>query len=176
MEKPAIEIRSIDAAHRADARLKNEAFALWGRVIPTLENGKWSYRVERFSTPGTDCFPDEPYDPAEDDAIFFGAYEADTCVGLAVLRRDMFRYLLLDDLKVCAAARGKGVGRLLIEACMAEARRLGLHGVRVVAQDNNASACLFYLACGFSIGGFDNRNYGGTVQAGKADLYFYRDL
>lgn len=169
-------IRKLDAAHGTDARLPNEPFRLWGRVIPALEKGEWSYTVERFTQQTEDRFPDEPYDPAKDDAIFLAAYEDGRCVGLAVLRRDMFRYLNLDDLKVCAAYRGRGIGGALIEACMDEARRLGRIGVRVVAQDNNASACLFYLAHGFALGGFDNRNYRGTSQAGKADLYFYRDL
>ncbi len=170
------EIRKLRPTDRADARLPNDPFTLWARVVPALEQGVWSYTLERFAQPLEDRFPDEPYDPAEAGATFLGAYEDGACVGLAVLRRDLFRYLLLDDLKVCAAWRGRGIGGALIEACMTEARALGLTGVRVVAQDNNASACLFYLAHGFAIGGFDNRSYGGTKQAGKADIYFYRDL
>ena len=170
------EIRRLGAADKADARMKNEPFRLWGRFVPALQNGRWSYAVEPLPEETEDCFPDEDYDPAEAGAIFLGAYEDGVCVGLAVLRRDMLRYLLLDDLKVRAAWRGRGIGGKLIEACMAEAGALGLAGVRVVAQDNNAAACRFYLARGFAVGGFDNRSYGGTVQAGKADLYFYRDL
>ncbi|MBR6376272.1 MAG: GNAT family N-acetyltransferase [Oscillospiraceae bacterium] len=169
-------IRRIGAENPGDARLPNEPFRLWARVIPALEDGAWSYRLERFAEAREDCFPDEPYDPEADNAIFLGAYEGESCVGLAVLRRDLFRYLLLDDLKVSAAFRGQGIGKALIEACMKEAGRLGLFGLKVVAQDNNASACLFYLGCGFSIGGFDNRSYGGSSQAGKADIFFYRDL
>ena len=171
-----LEIRKLRPTDGADARLPNEPFTLWGRMVPALEQGMWSYTVERFAQPLEDRFPDEPYDPAEVGAVFLGAYEDGVCIGLAVLRRDMFRYLLLDDLKVRAAWRGRGIGGRLIEACMEEARTLDLTGVRVVAQDNNASACLFYLAHGFAIGGFDNRSYGGTKQADKADIYFYRDL
>ena len=171
-----ISIRKIDAAHGSDLRLPNEPFRLWARVIPALQNGVWSYTVQPLPEPSEDRFPDEPYEAGEAGTVFLGAYAGETCVGLAVLRRDLFRYLLLDDLKVCAAWRGKGVGRLLTEACMEEAAAQGLAGLRVVAQDNNASACLFYLRCGFAIGGFDNRSYGGTAQAGKADIFFYRDL
>lgn len=171
-----LEIKRLKPTDKTDALLKNEPFTLWGRVVPALEHGAWSYTVERFAMPQEDIFPDENYDPAEDGAVFLGAYEDGSCVGLAVLRRGMFRYLRLDDLKVRAVSRGRGIGGRLLDACMAEAQALGLRGVRVVAQDNNASACLFYLAHGFAIGGFDNRSYGGTVQAGKADIYFYRDL
>lgn len=171
-----ITIRRIDAEHAADARLPNQPFPLWGRVIPSLQNGTWSYTVRKREQPGEDCFPDEPYDAARDDGIFLGAYEGDVCVGLALLRKDWFRYLYLDDLKVNAAMRGRGVGGLLLEAAMEEARRLGLLGVYTIGQDTNASACLFYLKHGFEIGGFDNRSYRGTKQADSANIFFYRDI
>ena len=122
------------------------------------------------------CFPDELYDLEREKGIFLGAYENGACIGLAVLRRHMFRYLYLDDLKVNRDRRGCGVGGRLIQACMEEARTLGMVGVYTVGQDNNLSACLFYLGHGFSIGGFDNRAYRGTAQEDKADIYFYRDL
>jgi len=169
-------IKRLGPAEAADARLPNEPFRLWGRFIPALEDGRWSYRVEPLPREETDCFPEEDYDVKEEGAVFLGAYLDRRCVGLAVLRRDLFRWLNLDDLKVSSACRGRGIGGRLIEACMEEARAQGLVGVRVVAQDNNASACLFYLAHGFSIGGFDNRSYAGTKQAGKADIFFYKAL
>ena len=108
--------------------------------------------------------------------MFLGAYDGAQCIGLAVLRRDMFRYLYLDDLKVNAAYRSQGVGAKLITACMEEARSQGMRGVYTIGQDNNLSACLFYLKQGFAIGGFDNRCYDGTSQEGKANVCFYRDL
>ena len=176
MAGPGVEIRPIDAAHARDARLPNEPFELWGRMIPKLEDGVWSCRTEAVPEVSQMCFPDENYDVASDAALFLGAYADGACVGLAVLRADMFRYLYLDDLKVCRAMRGRGVGGRLIDACMDEARRRGLRGVYTIAQDNNLSACLFYLKRGFEIGGFDNRCYRGTAQAHKANIYFYRDI
>lgn len=168
------EIKRIDEAHASDARLPNEPFKLWGRMIPSLENGKWGYTVEQFERSEDDIFPDEPYDVVNDDAVFLGAYNGEECVGVAVLRRDMFRYLYLDDLKVSAAYRGMGIGGKLIDACMKEAEKLGLTGVYTIGQDNNLSACLFYLKQGFEIGGFDNRRYRGTRQETKADIIFYK--
>ncbi len=50
-----------------------------------------------------------------------------------------------------------------------------MQGVYTIGQDNNLSACLFYLRNGFEIGGFDNRVYRGTGQEGKANILFYRD-
>ena len=46
---------------------------------------------------------------------------------------------------------------------------------REYKQDNNLSACLFYLKNGFRIGGLDTEVYGGTNQEGKADILFYTE-
>lgn len=86
-----------------------------------------------------------------------------------------FSYLYVEDRKVSAQAREKGVGKSLIREALAEATRRDYRGLHLQAQDNNLNACLFYLACGFQIGGFDNRVYTGTKQAGKADIFFYFD-
>lgn len=171
-----IEIRPIQSHRQCDANIPNQPFAVWGRMIPSLRDGKWDYTVEALAETTEMCFPDYPYDVDTYDGVFLGAYDGDTCIGVAALRNSMFRYLYLEDLKVSRDYRGKGVGGLLIEACMEQAKERGMRGVYTVGQDNNLSACLFYLRHGFAIGGFDNRVYDGTSQEGKADIYFYRDL
>lgn len=171
-----ISVRRIDEAHAEDARLPNQPFQIWGRMIPGLELGKWSYEVEKSEQIEEDCFPDEPYDVVNDNATFFGAYDGDVCIGVAVLRKHMFKYLYLDDLKVNRDYRRCGVGGILIEACMHEAEELGMQGVYTIGQANNLSACLFYLKQGFEIGGFDNRGYRGTSQEKSADIFFYKDI
>lgn len=170
-----LEIRKIDSSHGEDARLKNEPFLIWGKMILSLQDGVWSYRTERLEREAEECFPDIPYRVGQEEGVFLGAYADGRCIGLAVLRRGMFRYLYLDDLKVRRAYRRSGVGGRLIDACMEEAAEQKMQGVYTVGQDNNLSACLFYLSQGFAIGGFDNRSYRGTAQAHKADIYFYRD-
>ena len=170
-----VEIRRIDKAHERDAELPNEPFTLWGRMIPSLENGVWAYRTEQFPEPAEMCFPDFPYNVTDKNSLFLGAYAGDVCVGLAVFRKAMFRYMYLEDLKVNRDCRRQGIGAKLIEAGMKTAKELGLVGIYTVGQDNNLSACLFYLKNGFQIGGFNNRDYRGTPQGDKADIYFYRD-
>ena len=173
------EIRIIDESHWEDIRLPNEPFRIFGRMIPCYENERWGYSVVHYPPEEITetCFPDYPYDfdAERETAVFIGAYDGDCCVGLAVLREGMFRYLYLDDLKVCADARDKGVGKLLVEKCGEIARERGKLGVYTIGQDNNLAACLFYLRCGFEIGGFDNRVYRGTAQEDKADIIFYLD-
>ena len=169
-----IKIKKIGADNAEDANIKNQPFEIRGKMIPALHNGVWTYTVEKYDTVTEMCFPDFPYDPG-DGGTYLGAYDGDKCIGLAVLRPYMFKYLYLEDLKVDRDHRGKGAGKLLIDECIKEARESGKQGVYTVAQDNNLSACLFYLHCGFEIGGFDNRAYRGTSQEDKADIYFYRD-
>lgn len=174
-------VKRIDAARAADIRLPNEPFPLYGRMKPAYRGGVWSYTTELFPPQDVSemCFPDEAYDyaalAAEND--FVGVYDENgVCAGLAVYRASWNRYLYLYDLKVNAALRGKGAGRLLIEAGKALAREKGYAGLYTQGQDNNLGACLFYIAAGFEIGGLDTRVYAGTKQAGKSDIVFYLDL
>ena len=95
------------------------------------------------------------------------------CIGLAVFKNDFWLYMYVHDLKVKSAARRKGVGKALISAGLAEAKKRGYLGLYLLAQDNNLNACMFYLKAGFQIGGFNNRSYDGTSQEGKADIFFY---
>lgn len=172
-----MEIRRITAENAADLNLKNEPFPMPGRFIPELHDGVWSYRTVRFDAPETMVFPEENYDFAEVDGkgAIFGAYEDGKCIGVAIYEDYWLRYMYLLDLKVSAEARGKGVGKALIQAGLAEAKARGYRGLYTIAQDNNLNACMFYLHAGFTIGGFDNRTYTGTSQEGKGDIYFYTE-
>ena len=173
-----ITVRRIDAAHRQDINVPNEPFPLFGRMVPRCEGPRWSYTVERFEDVSEMCFPDEDYDfdAMSETGVFLGAYEAERCVGLAILQRGFFRYMYLYDLKVGRAWRGKGVGALLIEGAKQAAAEAGYRGLYTVGQDNNLGACTFYLKRGFRIGGYDTEVYRGTKQEGKADIIFYLDL
>ena len=170
-----IEIRKITAENARDLNLPNEPFAMPGRFIPELKDGLWTYRTEIFPKPQTMTFPNEDYDfeAISQKGIAFGAYEGQTCVGIAIYEDYWLKHMYLYDLKVNAACRGKGVGKALIRAGLEEAKLRGYRGLYTIAQDNNLNACMFYLSAGFAIGGFDNRVYDGTSQQGKADILFY---
>ena len=170
-----IEICQITKERAQDLRLPNERFSQPGRFIPALKDGCWSYRTEPFEPGMTMIFPNENYDFEEITAngVAFGAYEDGKCIGLAIYQKSFFKHLYLYDLKVCAAARGKGVGKALIQKGLEAAREMGYIGLYTQGQDNNLNACMFYLHAGFEIGGFDNRVYKGTAQEGKADIIFY---
>lgn len=171
-----IEIRTIGREHRADINIPNEPFSRFGRILPAYRDGQWSYTLRRFD-PGDvteECFPDEHYDyDAMPDSVFLGAYDGDTCIGLAILQSGFFRYMYLYDLKVNRAYRGQHIGQRLIAAARETALRHGYRGLYTQGQDNNPGACLFYLNSGFFIGGLDTQVYCHTRQAGKSDILFY---
>lgn len=172
-----IEVKRITKENARDLNLKNEPFVMPGKFIPELRDGVWSYRTELYDTPQSMVFPDENYDFEETDqkGIIFGAYEDGECIGVAIYEDYWLKYMYLYDLKVNVTARGKGVGKALIQAGMEAAKERGYRGLYTQAQDNNLNTCMFYLHAGFEIGGFDNRVYGGTSQAHKADVIFYLD-
>lgn len=169
-----MEIRIIEGVNRIN--IENEPFELFGRMIPMYDGYKWSYIEELKDDKDCSmmCFPQENYNPSESKSTFLGAFDNDKCVGLAVLDDYWFKYMYINDLKVCDSYRRRGIGKLLIDKSMEIAKEKGYKGLYVVGQDNNLAACRFYIKNGFEIGGFDNKVYEGTSQEGKADITFYK--
>ncbi len=171
-----IEIRRIDAQHKSDINIPNESFRMFGKIIPSYNNGKWTYELLRYAPEDVTemCFPDENYDyDTMTDSVFFGAYDGEHCVGLAILQPGFFKYMYLYDLKVNKKYRGRHIGQTLIEKAKETAAQKGYCGLYTQCQDNNPGACLFYLNAGFYIGGLDTNVYRHTKQESKSDILFY---
>lgn len=171
-----MECRIVDAAHAAALALPNDPFPVFGRLVPALEDGAWRWSEELLPPEEVTWmrFPEEAY-TLGDGRTYLAAWDGPRCVGLAALEPGGYRYLYVYDLKVARDCRRKGVGRLMMRRAMDCAQEQGLRGLCLTVQDNNLAACRFYLSLGFEIGGFDNRIYRGTAQAGKADLTLYLD-
>lgn len=172
-----IEIKHIDKAHEKDINIPNEPFSLFGRMIPVYTGKRWDYKTERFAKTTEMCFPDEnyDYDTLAKNSVFIGAYDGDTCIGLAIMKQGFLKYMYLYDLKVNSAYRGSGAAAKLIEKAKEVSAQAGYRGIYTQGQDNNLGACLFYLKNGFRIGGYDTEVYKGTAQQGKGDIIFYLD-
>lgn len=177
MKTKIITTKIIRKENASDINIKNEAFQLTGRMLPSYQDGTWSFTVEKNDKEEWDIFPDENYDFDEMEAeyVFIGAYDGDVCIGLAILQQRWNKYIYLYDLKVNGEYRGQGIGSKLIEASYKYALEQGYCGVWTIGQDNNLSACLFYVKNGFRIGGLDTEVYKGTNQEGKYDIKFYLD-
>lgn len=178
--KNDISIKIIDQTHKDDINIPNQPFRLFGRMLPSYNNGQWEYDIERFDDSEITemCFPDENYDynKLSDNSVFIGAYDNNgQCIGLAILQQAMFHYMYLYDLKVNADYRGKHIGTMLIKKSMEVALEHNYRGLYTQGQDNNLGACLFYLKNGFTIGGLNTNVYKGTPQEEKKDIIFYCD-
>lgn len=174
-----IQIKTIDAQHKLDINIPNEPFPLFGRIVTFYNGEHWNYRLVQYAPEEISemCFPDENYNYEDmHDSIFLGAYDDETCIGLAILQPGPFKYLYLYDLKVNREYRRQHIGRMLIEKAKSVASEQGYCGLYTQGQDNNPGACLFYLHSGFYIGGLDTNVYRHTSQAGKADILFYCEL
>lgn len=174
-----LEIRMIDSEHKQDINIPNEPFLLFGKMVPSYINEQWQYSIVRFREDEICelCFPDEnyDYDRLSENSIFVGAYDDKKCIGLAILKHAMLKYMYLYDLKVNRNYRGRQIGKKLIEKSKEIAVAQGYRGIYTQGQDNNLAACLFYLKNGFVIGGLDTHVYVGTSQEGKSDILFYLD-
>ncbi len=173
-------IKRIAKSNESDINIPNEPFSLWGKMVPLFDGEKWSYRIEKFEEHVIKDmkFPDEHYqfDDMKSECFFVGAYnDCNQCIGLALYRHDRFKYLYLDDLKISKAYRGFGIGKQLLDEGIKIACENGYIGLYTIGQDNNLSACLFYMKSGFNIGGYNTHIYGGTSQADKGNIYFYLD-
>lgn len=174
-----IDIKIIDEANKEDINIPNEPFRLVGRMIPSYVNEQWSYCIYYFEEMDITemSFPDENYnyDKMKNNSIFIGAYANSKCVGLAILQDAPFRYMYLYDLKVSKNYRHKGIATALIQKAKNVCKACNYYGIYTQGQDNNLSACLFYIKTGFHIGGLDTNVYKGTQQEGKSDIIFYLD-
>ncbi|MGD8554002.1 MAG: GNAT family N-acetyltransferase [Anaerolineales bacterium] len=56
---------------------------------------------------------------------------------------------LIDELVVAESHRGQGAGKLLVEACISECRKLGCSELEVSTEKSNHAARSFYKRCGF---------------------------
>jgi ribosomal protein S18 acetylase RimI-like enzyme len=176
-----IEVKRIDESTKKDISIKNEPFALWGKMIPTYDGNNWSYKIQKYDENKVSemIFPDEnyKYDEMKNEYFFVGAYnEFGKCIGLAIYKKDWLKYLYLEDLKVNKEYRGHGIGELLLDEGKKIAIENGYRGIYTIGQDNNLSACLFYIKSGFIIGGLNTQVYVGTNQANKSNIFFYLDV
>lgn len=172
-----ITVKQIDKEHERDINIANQPFSLCGRMKVTYKEDEWSYEPIWFDKNDIteQTFPNEnyDYDTLSKEHIFVGAYDGDKCIGLAIYRHSWNKYLYLYDLKVKSDYRKLGVGKKLIEGGQEIANEQGYNGIYTQGQDNNLTACLFYVKTGFQIGGLDTRVYSGTSQQGKSDIIFY---
>ncbi|MFA6188435.1 MAG: GNAT family N-acetyltransferase [Sulfuricurvum sp.] len=89
-------------------------------------------------------------------AIVLVAQEDDCVIGMAsvqtLISTAMGEYVgLIEDVVVNEAYRGRGIGKLLLEALIAESEKLGLKRLALGADHRNYNALAFYQKQGFIV-------------------------
>lgn len=99
-------------------------------------------------------------------------------VGLATMNYEAWnRRARLEHLYVDKSVRGQGVGRLLVEAALAEASAARMRCLWVETQTINAPAIEFYAHLGFTWCGFDLSLYEPVrVVPGEEAIFFVREV
>lgn len=77
---------------------------------------------------------------------------------------------------VNAPARGRGLGRALVDALAAYSKSAGARCLWLETQNVNYPAVQFYLATGFYLCGFDESFYDPVTLPGEFALFFSRPL
>lgn len=153
-----------------------------------LRIGKAGLQLSYIPLPRSDwrSFPPAVYaDPAflvQDEAsAFYGAFEGEKYIGCAAVTVNPYGWADILDLRVDAAYRRQGAGRMLLEKCASFAVKRELHGLRVACTDANPVMCQFLEHEGFTLNGFDQMALSKTPserfkpRSRRASiLYFYR--
>lgn len=161
----------------ADIPKTNDYFELYGRVVPSLQSGKWTYEEVLFDETREIRFPDDKLDWSEyinrEDKALFLAYLNHTCIGQIRIIKDWNRFCYIENIAVKKDYRAGGVGKLLLNRAEEWAKQRELIGLSLEAQDDNLGACRFYVKQGFILGGVDTlkQSYNSNIDT---TLYWYK--
>ena len=169
----ALSRRNLDDMKGTDA-----TFEVTSRIVPQAGPGGLSYSIEPVGENYTKSYLDNDIDYAvymdSPDRAAYVAYLGDRTAGHIVLHRNWNRFGWVEDIRVVAGYRGRGVGTKLIEAAVAWAKGGGMPGLMLETQDNNVPAVKFYESCGFKLGGFDSYLYKGVnPNSNETALFWY---
>ena len=101
-----------------DINITNDYFKVFGKVIPSLQSGKWSFEEHLFDETKEIRFPDDKLDwgqyiNREDKALFL-AYKNNNCIGQIRIMKDWNRFCYIENIATKKEFRGYGIGRLLL--------------------------------------------------------------
>jgi ribosomal protein S18 acetylase RimI-like enzyme len=105
------------------------------------------------------------------------AHDGKRIVGVAAIEHEKWnRRARLQHLYVDRAARGQGVGRMLVEAAMIAGHAMGTRGIWVETQTTNYPAIRFYEGAGFTWCGYDASLYELSPLADEVAIFLWRSV
>lgn len=127
------------------------------------------------------AYADPAFLIADEASAFYGAFEGEKYIGCAAITTHPNGWADILDLRVDAAYRRQGAGRMLLDKCSAFAAKRELYGLRVACTDTNPGMCQFLEHEGFTLHGFDQMVLSQSPEerlkprSRRASLlYFYR--
>lgn len=172
-----ITLHEINLQNLKDTGKCNGAFKVDSKLILSAQNN--GVHFETISTPPYQkTYPVEAIDYGtyidHPDRTVFLAYMDLSVAGEIRLRWNWNNFAYIEDIVVDVSLRRRGVGRMLIKRAIQWAKEKQLPGVMLETQNNNVPACLLYQACGFELGGFDQRLYRGLhADSEEIALFWY---
>lgn len=157
--------------------MTNDYFTLYGKVVPSLQSGEWSYTEVLFDERRETRFPDDKLEWSQyinqGDKALFLAYINNVCIGQIRIIKDWNRFCYIENIATKQDYRGSGVGKLLLNKAEEWAKQRNLIGMSLEAQDDNLGACRFYVKQGFILGGVDTlkQSYNSDIET---TLYWYK--
>ena len=157
-----IAIKELDSSNQGDFGLCDMSFTATSKLVLSADNGKIRYKVEGIPPyqkaygPRLNDFAEYEHDPNK---VIFLAYVDKELAGEVRVSKFWNRFALLDDFVVDPKFRRQGLGRALIQRCIAWAYEKGFPGLTLETQDINVPACKLYESCGFELHGFDTYLY-----------------
>ncbi|MBQ8556953.1 MAG: GNAT family N-acetyltransferase [Clostridia bacterium] len=119
----------------------------------------------------------------DEGSAFYAAFEGEKYIGCAAVTTLPSGWAEIIDLRVDAAHRRQGTGRMLLGHCERFAQKRGLHGLRIACTDTNPGMCQFCEQTGFTLQGLDRMAVSQSpaermkpVSRRACLLFFYRTL
>ena len=106
--------------------------------------------IARYPEPGANYFRLDPDEVTDGRGAFLIAYVADCPVGCGAVRRVDGPVAEIKRMYVAPSARGRGVGRQILDALETEARRLGVTRLVLETGPRQPEAIALYARAGFS--------------------------
>ncbi|MYL64285.1 GNAT family N-acetyltransferase [Bacillus hwajinpoensis] len=160
-----------------DINKTNDYFKLYGRVVPSLQSGKWSYKEVLLDETRETRFPDDKLDWSQyinrENKILLLAYMNKNCIGQIRIIKEWNRFCYIENIAIKKKYRGSGVGKLLLNKAEEWAKQRNLIGMSLEAQDDNLGACRFYVKQGYILGGVDTlkQSFNPNIET---TLYWYK--
>ena len=155
-----MEIRALDRAEYAGRRFVAR-YTTRGYYDAVVEDFSIAFRYTPFEAEVRKSFESGFFGDWLDHPVVLGAFEGDRLIGIAEGAPENWnrRYRSSNLCVFEAADRGRGVGRALMEAILAEARRGGARMAVLETQSCNEKAIAFYRRRGFRLIGCDLFSY-----------------